>query len=60
MRFENNLPYFIVAAAPSMNGYASVGAAMIVDGMKVTYNAHFWANIPVPMIIIKFLWRYTK
>ncbi len=38
--FYNNLPYFIIATAPSMDGYASVGAAMITDGMKVTYNAH--------------------
>ena len=41
-----NLPYAIVATAPSMDGYASVGAAMIWGGMKVTYNAH------VPQIII--------
>jgi len=38
--FENKLPYFIVATAPSMDGYASVGAAMIMGGMKVTYHAH--------------------
>lgn len=37
--FKNNLPYYIVATAPSMDGYASVGAAMILDGMKVTVNA---------------------
>lgn len=35
--FENNLPYFIVASAPSMDGYTSSGAAMILGGMKVTY-----------------------
>ena len=29
----------IVATAPSMDGYASSGAAMITDGMKVTYTA---------------------
>lgn len=34
--FFHNLPYFIVATAPSMDGYASSGAAMILDGMKVT------------------------
>ena len=38
--FFNNLPYFIVATAPSMDGYASKGAAMITGNMKVTYNAH--------------------
>ena len=37
--FENKLPYIIVATAPSMDGYASNGAAMITDGMKVTYPA---------------------
>ncbi len=38
--FEHKIDYFIVATAPSMDGYASVGAAMIIDNMKVTYNAH--------------------
>ncbi len=37
--FDNNLPYFIVATAPSMDGYASTGAAMILGGMKVTVSA---------------------
>jgi len=37
--FFNNIPYVIVATAPSMDGYASNGAAMITDGMKVTYSA---------------------
>jgi len=44
--FKAKLPYAIVATAPSMDGYASVGAAMIMGGMKVTYSAH------VPQIII--------
>ena len=44
--FERKLPYYIVATAPSMDGYASVGAAMIMGGMKVTYTAH------VPKVII--------
>ena len=38
--FNRKLPYDIVATAPSMDGYASVGAAMIMGGMKVTYSAH--------------------
>jgi len=33
------LPYMIVATAPSMDGFVSVGAAMILNGMKVTVNA---------------------
>ena len=44
--FQEKLPYYIVATAPSMDGYASVGAAMIMGGMKVTYSAH------VPEVII--------
>ncbi len=38
--FEAGLNYYIVATAPSMDGYASKGAAMIMGNMKVTYNAH--------------------
>ena len=37
--FVKNLPYYIVATAPSMDGYASVGAALILKGMKVTLTA---------------------
>ena len=34
-----DLPYFIVATAPSMDGYASNGAALILGGMKISPNA---------------------
>ena len=44
--FRHNLPYHIVATAPSMDGYASVGAAMIWENMKVTFSCH------VPEVII--------
>lgn len=37
--FGLDLPYYIVATAPSMDGYASVGCALILKGMKVTLNA---------------------
>lgn len=37
--FTHSLPYIIVATAPSMDGYASVGAALILGGMKVTLGA---------------------
>ena len=37
--YFNNIPYMVVATAPSMDGYASDGAAMITGGMKVTYKA---------------------
>ncbi len=33
------IPYIIVATAPSMDGYASSGAAMILKGMKETVSA---------------------
>lgn len=58
--FNNKIPYMIVATAPSMDGYASSGAAMITDGMKVTYKAGLpraiiadtsvLANAPIDMI----------
>lgn len=37
--FKHNFDYCIVATAPSMDGYASTGAALILKGMKVTLNA---------------------
>lgn len=37
--FFENIPYMIVATAPSMDGYASTGAAMILKGMKETVSA---------------------
>ena len=43
---KNRLPYMIVATAPSMDGYASAGAAMILGGMKVTPSA------PPPMATV--------
>lgn len=36
--FQAKLPYYVVCTAPSMDGYASTGAAMIMGGMKVTYT----------------------
>ena len=44
--FNRGMKYAIVGTAPSMDGYASSGAAMIMGGMKVTYSAH------VPEVII--------
>lgn len=56
----NNVPYVIVATAPSMDGYASNGAAMITEGMKTTFAAGLplaiiadtavLANAPIDMI----------
>ncbi len=36
---KKGLSYMIVATAPSMDGYASKGAALILGGMKVTLTA---------------------
>lgn len=54
------MPYFIVATAPSMDGFASTGAALISENLKTTYNAHVpqaiigpvevLANAPMDMI----------
>jgi len=38
--FFGGLRSGIIATAPSMDGYASSGAAMIIDGMKVTYTTN--------------------
>ncbi len=51
--FEANLPYYIVATAPSMDGYASKGAAMIIGNMKVTYNARVPKAIIADTAILK-------
>lgn len=37
--FICDLPYYIIATAPSMDGYASNGAALILGGMKISPNA---------------------
>ncbi len=37
--YFNHIPYMVVATAPSMDGYASSGAAMILKGMKETVPA---------------------
>ncbi len=35
--FFSGTPYYVIATAPSMDGYTSTGAAMIMNGMKITY-----------------------
>lgn len=51
--FNHGLPYYIVATAPSMDGYASKGAAMLFDGMKITTNAAVPAAIIADTAILK-------
>ena len=38
--YNMEIPCGIIATAPSMDGFASSGAAMIFDGMKVTFTTH--------------------
>ena len=51
--FEAGLPYHIIATAPSMDGYASKGAAMILGNMKVTVSAHVPEVILADLDILK-------
>ena len=48
-----SLPYYIVATAPSMDGYASKGAAMLFGGMKITTNAAVPTAIIADTAVIK-------
>ncbi len=38
--FKNNIPYIIFATAPSMNGYASANASILIQGHKKSLKAH--------------------
>lgn len=38
--FAHGIPCGIIVTAPSMDGFASSGAAMIFEGMKVTFTTH--------------------
>ena len=51
--YKNNLPYFIVATAPSMDGFASSGAAMITNNMKTTFSAHVPAAVIGDVDVLK-------
>lgn len=51
--YQNELRYFIVATAPSMDGYASVGAAMITENMKTTFDARVPAAIIGDVDVLK-------
>lgn len=58
--FERGLPYLVLATAPSMDGYASAGAALLPGGMKVTVpcapprwvvgDTALLATAPLPML----------
>ncbi len=44
--FQVGVDYMVCATAPSMDGFASVGAALITNHVKTTYDAH----VPVAII----------
>lgn len=48
-----HIPCHIVATAPSMDGYASTGAAMIMGGMKVTYPVAVPTSILADTAVLK-------
>lgn len=50
---ERGIPYYVVATAPSMDGYASTGAAMIMGGMKITYPCHVPAAVLADPSVLK-------
>jgi len=51
--FKKDLEYAIITTAPSMDGYASVHAAMIIGGAKVTYEAHMVHTVIADVDILK-------
>lgn len=53
LSYRLEIPYIIVATAPSMDGYASSVAPLIVDNMKITYSATFPKFIIADIDIIK-------
>ncbi len=48
------IPYIVVATAPSMDGYASDGAAMITGGMKTTFTAGLPRAILADVEVLRF------
>ncbi len=51
--FLSKVPYFIIATAPSMDGYASDGAAMIINNMKVSFSSRVADTIICDIDILK-------
>ncbi len=49
----SSVPYMVVATAPSMDGYASTGAAMILGGMKETVSAGLPRAIVADIEVLK-------
>ncbi|MDP4091526.1 MAG: sn-glycerol-1-phosphate dehydrogenase, partial [Bacillota bacterium] len=53
LSYKLGIPYIIVGTAPSMDGYASVVSPLIVDNVKVTYNAVYPEAIVADTDILK-------
>jgi glycerol-1-phosphate dehydrogenase [NAD(P)+] len=53
LSYRLNIPYIIVATAPSMDGYASSVSPLVIDNMKNTYNANYPKYIIADIDIIK-------
>jgi len=51
--FNKKIPYIIFASAPSMNGYSSANASIMVDGHKKSLSAHLPIAIFVDLEILK-------
>jgi glycerol-1-phosphate dehydrogenase [NAD(P)+] len=50
---KTHIPYFIIATAPSMDGFASTVSPLIIDGFKTTYGAVAPAAIIADTSILK-------
>ena len=48
-----NIPCGVLITAASMDGYVSKGSAIMVDGVKVTYNVHVPTDILIDLEIIR-------
>ena len=48
-----HIPCHVVATAPSMDGYASTGAAMLMSGIKVTYPVSVPTSILADTAVLK-------
>jgi len=51
--YKHNKDYFIYATAPSMNGYLSANASIIIDGISGSYQAHLPKGLFMDLAIIK-------
>lgn len=53
LSLKTGVPYIIVCTAPSMDGYASVGSPLIVEGKKKTFQAVYPLAILADIDVLK-------